>query len=251
MFKQGIRRVLGEFGWGVHRLSGKYAEDGIVTVHGGSFRDDPRFREAYARGVKASRGVDPRFEWRVHTALWAAEASLRVPGDFVECGVNAGFLSSAILQYLDWNRVGRRFFLIDTFAGPVLEQFSEHEVRASRRDIALAALADGAYVTDVDRVRENFAEWPAAAVIQGAIPEVLPTAGIEQVAFLHIDLNCALPEQAALEFFWDRLSAGAAVLLDDYAYRGHENQRRAIDQVARRFDRSVLALPTGQGLILR
>ena len=39
------------------------------------------------------------------------------PGDFVECGVNKGFLSSAIMEYLDWNSLDRGFYLLDTFAG--------------------------------------------------------------------------------------------------------------------------------------
>lgn len=251
MLKKSLKSLLGRLGLGVHRLEGKYAEDGILTSHSGSFREDARFRQAYARGVEASAGFDPHFEWRIHVALWVAENSLRVSGDFVECGVNAGFCSSAVMQYLDWNEQGRRFWLIDTFAGPVLEQFTEEETRAGRPEIARAASEAGAYVTDLERVRANFAEWPSASIIRGAVPEVLPELSVAELAFLHIDMNCAAPEVAALEFFWERLSVGGAVLLDDYAYLGHECQRRAMDDAARRLGRSVLALPTGQGLMLR
>ena len=71
------------------------------------------------------------------------------------------------------------------------------------------------------------------------------------VAFLHIDMNCALPERVAFEFFWDRLSPGAVVLFDDYAYYGHNCQREAIDAAARARGTEVLSLPTGQGLIVK
>jgi hypothetical protein len=54
-------------------------------------------------------------------------------GDFVECGVNAGFVSSAIMKKLQWNTLGRRFYLIDTFTGPVLTQYSQEEVQKDRR----------------------------------------------------------------------------------------------------------------------
>jgi hypothetical protein len=236
---------------GVYRLRDRYVQDGLCTVHPAQFQRDPAFRAAYNRGVQASRGMDPQFEWRVHTALWAAQTALRVPGDFVECGVNAGFISSAIMQRLNWNAVARRFYLIDTFAGPVLSQFSPEEVLKERLSIAEDALQAGAYVTDLERIRANFAEWPNALPVQGVIPDVLPSLGIETVAFLHIDMNCALPERAALEFFWDRLSPGAIVLLDDYGYRGHECQREAIDEAAREKDVQVLSLPTGQGLIIK
>jgi Methyltransferase domain len=109
----------------------------------------------------------------------------------------------------------------------------------------------GGYETDVARVRANFAEWPNAVVVSGNVPEILPTVNIPSVAFLHIDMNCAYPERAALEYFWDRLSPGAFVLLDDYAYYGFENQADAIDAVAGSLGLEVLSLPTGQGLITK
>jgi Methyltransferase domain len=246
-----VKSLLAKTGVGVYRLRGRYVQDGLSTIHPARFQSDAAFRAAYNRGVQASQGVDPQFEWRVHTALWAAQTALRVPGDFVECGVNAGFMSSAIMQRLNWSAVARRFYLIDTFAGPVLSQFSPEEVRKKRLTIAEDALHAGAYVTDLERIRANFAEWPNALPVQGAVPEILPSLGIETVAFLHIDMNCALPERAAVEFFWDRLSPGAIVLLDDYGYRGHECQREEIDEAAREKDVQVLSLPTGQGLIIK
>jgi hypothetical protein len=228
-----------------------YCRDGLYTMHNDHFRREPEFEAAYARGVEASDGADPQFEWRLHTALWAARAALQAPGDFVECGVNAGFVSSAIMRALDWNRVGRKFYLIDTFAGPVLEQLSSEEVSNGRRDLMRAALQSGGYVTDMDRIRRNFSEWPNALVTPGRVPDVLPSLGIERVAFLHLDMNCAYPEQAALEFFWDRLARGGAILFDDYTYTGYEAQTKAIDAVARKAGANLLSLPTGQGLIIK
>ena len=229
----------------------RYAQDGIFTLHNDDFRNELAFRAAYTRGIKASLGFDPQFEWRVHVAIWAARTALQAEGDFVECGVNAGFMSSAVMQALDWNSTGRRFFLVDTFTGPVLTQYSAEEVSTGRRIIAEQTLLDGGYVTDLDRIRANFAEWPGAVVVPGAVPEVLSTFEAGMVAFLHIDMNCALPEQKALEFFWDRLSPGAVVLFDDFAYTGYEHQRRALAAVAAARGREILSLPTGQGLLIR
>ncbi|MFO1082638.1 MAG: hypothetical protein U1E23_18685 [Reyranellaceae bacterium] len=62
--------------------------------------DDEVFKQAYARGVQAA-GRDYRWQWRVHIGLWAARHAAHPPGDFVECGVNRGFLSSSIMQMLD------------------------------------------------------------------------------------------------------------------------------------------------------
>ncbi len=251
MIKALIRKTLGRAGLKLINTRRHYDSDGLFTVHSDHFRHDPAFRAAYERGLKAANGVDPHFEWRVHVALWVASSALGATGDFVECGVNTGFISSAIMQTLDWGKVARRFYLIDTFAGPVISQFSTEEVQRGRLKIAEDYIAAGAYETNVARVRANFVEWPNAVVVQGAVPDVLPDANIGAVAFLHLDMNCAYPERAALEYFWDRLSPGAFVLLDDYAFYGFESQREAIDEVARSHGFNVLSLPTGQGLIAK
>jgi hypothetical protein len=226
-------------------------QDGVITVHGDNFRQSPRFKAAYNRGILASNGIDSQFEWRVHIALWAASMSLHVSGDFVECGVNAGFISSAIMHYLGWNALGRNFYLLDTFSGPVLHQYSQDEILRGRRRIAENAMTAGAYVRDLDRVRSNYAEWPNAVIVQGAIPEVLSTLKFGPLAFLHLDMNCSYPERAAFQFFWEHLERGAFVLLDDYAYLGHDEQTRALDEAAKLVGTEILSLPTGQGLIVK
>jgi len=238
-------------GYQVFRTRSRYSQDGLATLHNDHFRHDPGFRAAYRRGLQAGNGVDPGFEWRVHIALWAARTALHAAGDFVECGVNAGFISSAIMHRLDWNATGRRFFLVDTWAGPPFDQYDKTEIARGRQKLAEASVAAGAYVTDIERVRANFAEWPGAVIVQGMVPDVLPGIPVDQVAFLHLDMNCAYPEQAALEYFWERLAPGAMVLFDDYAYRGYEQQAAAIDRVASNVGATVLSLPTGQGIIVK
>src|SRR5580692_10234914 len=121
--KRLIAKVLSRAGYTVFNNRNRYARDGLFTMHSDHFRRDPAFQAAYARGVQASGGFDPKMEWRTHVALWAASTALRAPGDFVECGVNAGFMSSAIMRSLDWRRSDRRFYLIDTFSGPVLAHY--------------------------------------------------------------------------------------------------------------------------------
>ena len=251
LFKELARKVLAKAGYAVVRERNRYMQDGVFTVHSDHFRQSPEFREAYNRGILSSNGVDAAFEWRVHVALWAASMGLHVPGDFVECGVNAGFISSAIMHHLRWNTVARKFYLIDTFQGPVLPQYSQTEIEHGRRSLAERALATGAYVTDLERVRENYSEWPNAVIVQGVVPDVLSTLGLERIAFLHLDMNCAYPETAAFELLWERLGRGSVVLLDDYAYFGHGDQMRSLDVAAKRVGAEILSLPTGQGLIIK
>jgi Macrocin-O-methyltransferase (TylF) len=229
-----------------------YASDGLISVHAHAFVRDPGFVRAYARGVKAIGGIDTyQWHWRLHIGLWAATVAVRLEGDFVECGVNRGFLSSAIMEHLDWNSLDRDFYLLDTFAG-IDERFVSDQERES--GILLKnreKLQSGFYVKGVDQVRANFAQWPRARIIVGAVPETLSQVGAARVAFLHLDMNSAPPERAALSHFWDRLVTGAPVLLDDYAYFGCTEQRLAFDEFALARGVTICSLPTGQGLIIR
>ena len=250
-WKQLAQNGLARLGYRLINTRTYYSHDGLHSLHHPHFLSDPAFQAAYARGVVASHGHDPQTHWRVHVALWAAQQAWAIPGDFVECGVNAGFVSSAILQTLDWNHSPRRFFLIDTFAGPAFHQYSPTENAAGRPDLAHASLAAGAYVTDLTRVQSNFAEWPQTRIIPGTVPDILPSIDSTAIAFVHIDMNCALPEREAFAHFWPLLSPGGLILFDDYVYYGHQANTAALDEVASRLDLKILALPTGQGLVLK
>ena len=245
------QRALTALGWHVARVrDGIYCQDGLWTIHSSDFMRDAAFREAYQRGVKAA-AMDYQIHWRVHIALWASLHARALEGDFVECGVNRGFLSSAIMRYLDWDALGKTFYLLDTFAGLDPRQVSEREIAGGALEKNAASLQDGFYVSDVASVRDNFAEWTNVRIVQGSIPDTLPRVQAERVAYLHIDMNCSPPEVAALEYFWDRLTPGAPVVLDDYAYAGYETQKSAMDAWAKGRNVTIASLPTGQGLLVK
>lgn len=227
-----------------------YDFDGLRSIHNHEFMDDATFKQAYARGVQAA-GQDYRWYWRVHIGLWAARHAAHLPGDFVECGVNRGFLSSAIMQMLDWDRTGRTFYLMDTFTGLDPRYITEEERDNGILERTQRERDSGFLVTGSALARQNFAEWQNVVIIEGAIPETLDRMMAEQVAFLHIDMNCAPPEIAAIEHFWDRLVPGAPILLDDYAYDGYRPQKVAMDAFARGKGVAIASLPTGQGLLIK
>lgn len=64
-------------------------------------------------------------------------------------------------------------------------------------------------------------------------------------------MNCSPPEVAAFNYFWERLVPGAFVLLDDYAYKGFDLQKVAMDTAAAAQDLKIVSLPTGQGLLIK
>ncbi len=227
-----------------------YDQDGLRSVHNHEFMVDADFQRAYARGVRAV-GVDYHWHWRVHTGLWAASLASHLAGDFVECGVNKGFMSSAIMELLDWNSQGRVFYLLDTFQGVDERYLSQADldvgvIERNRRDIV-----SGFYTFDVESVKRNFVQWHGVKLIVGPIPETLPQIDASEIAFVHLDLNCSLPEVAAAECLWDRVVPGGVILMDDYGYIGYRSQKLGMDKFARSKGLQILSLPTGQGLLIK
>jgi hypothetical protein len=253
-FRTSTRRVVASIAYAlIKRLAPHaYAQDGLATVHAHDFLHDPKFCEAYARGLTAiGTSDDYQWHWRIHVGLWAASVASKLSGDFVECGVNKGFLSSAIMRYLDWNTMDKVFHLLDTFNGVDERFLTPEEVSAGAHEKNARNLRSGFYVGDIEGVTQNFSEWKNVRIVQGSIPESLSRAVPAQVAYLHIDMNCAPPEVAALSHFWDRLVPGAVVLLDDYAYFGFQAQKDAMDRFAESKAVQICSLPTGQGLLFK
>lgn len=227
-----------------------YVEDALMTTQNHEFVDEPGFARAYARGMQAA-GYDHNMRWRTHVALWAAFSASKLPGDFVECGVNKGFVSSAIMNYLDWNSLDKKFYLLDTFQGLDLRYVSDEEKAAGYLKRNEDSLASGYYVSGADQARKNFSEWKNAIVVQGSIPDSLKDVDTKAIAYLHLDLNCSPPEVAALDILWDRLVPGAFILHDDYAQVAHKISKNGMDQLAAKKNVKFVSLPTGQGLLIK
>jgi len=173
-------------------MSNVYDQDGLRSIHNHEFMSDPAFLAAYGRGIQAVGG-GYGWHWRVYTGLWAAATAAKLPGDFIEFGVNRGFLSSAIMQFLDWNATGRTFYLLDTFTGVDLRYVSAEDLAKGVVEQNEKMIKSGFYTLDVEPVRRNFAEWPNVRIIVGPVPETLPQIDSRMVAFVHIDMNCAPP----------------------------------------------------------
>ncbi|MDE2006336.1 MAG: class I SAM-dependent methyltransferase [Rhodospirillales bacterium] len=241
------------FGAGAAPVLERYSYTGCgLRVFGKSptFLDRPAFRRAAAlaracMGRKAS-GIDDN-RWILHTVLWAAAQAARLPGDFVECGVDTGMFSAAICEYLDFNTQDRDFWLFDTFAG-----IPEAQMTAAEQAGIGGWHNRHSYEECFTVAQANFAPWPRCRLVRGEVPATLAQFPPDRrIAYLSIDMNIVAPEIAALEFFWDRLVPGGIVLLDDYGWATHRAQQAAMDDFAAARAVEILCLPTGQGLLIR
>jgi O-methyltransferase len=217
------------------------------------FLTEERFRRAYRCGVEAKPAYelygdgnpDPQIQWRVHIACWAAHHGAKLPGDFVECGVKAGFVSLAVCDFVDFNATGKSFFLFDTFCGIPDEQISPAEQAWNR------AADNAGYPECYEQVQASFARYPRARLVRGKVPDTLASVEIDQVAYLHLDMNIAYPERAAIEYFWPKLVRGAMVVLDDYGWLPYQEQKKTLDEFAASVGTVIATLPTGQGMMCK
>jgi len=220
-----------------------YAGDGFMTVHRAEFLCDPLFREAYghAKSIGAWHGAD--IEWRAYTVCWAAAKARGLEGDYVECGVDRGGFSRMAMHYIGFDRLPeKKFYLVDTFTGIPEETLTDDPNRE---------LLGTRYDRTYDDVVRTFAPFPNAVIVQGKVPEILPSVGADRICYLCIDLNTTAPSVAAAEFFWDRMVSGAPMVLDDYGQTYFDGMNVAFDAFARARGVEILALPTGQGLLFK
>jgi O-methyltransferase len=209
------------------------------------FNEDERFKAAWAytteHNERAWPGGTPDVRWRALTACWAAEQALSTEGDFVECGVYMGLLSLTVCGVVDIDRTGRNFWLFDTFSGIPHRASSD-----------FAAKANEVYKLGLEDARKAFSRFRSARLIAGTLPGTLDALPSEKkIAYLSMDLNDATYEMQVMEKLWPRISPGGVVLIDDYGWTFTREQHAAWNQFAHEKGLPILALPTGQGVIVK
>ena len=219
-----------------------YAKDCLYTFNNCDFISEERFKKAYIEGKKTGSWGNEEIEWRVYVVLYFAKIASKLEGDFVECGVNRGGLCSAIFSYLEFQNLNKTFYLLDTFNGFDESLLSNGELKSPFR---------GYYSDCYSDVLETFSKFKNVSIIKGSIPSTLDQVKSEKISFLSVDLNCAAPEVSALDYFYPKLVLGGIIVLDDFGFPGFESQFNAEKEWAKNTGIEILALPTGQGIIIK
>jgi O-methyltransferase len=219
------------------------------------FLEDSAFLGAWesVRGAHEYDQYDNRqsIAWRMHTLVWAGKQALQLPtGDFVECGVFQGDMSFVVYHAAGLAGSRRRMHLFDSFQGIDPTRVADGEYQLSPNYVDHSNFyyrRAGLY----EEVRHRFAQFPEVSVYKGFLPEALEGHAPDTIAWLHIDLNAAIPEVETLEILFDRVVPSGIVILDDYGWLVLRGQKDAEDAFFARRGYSVLELPTGQGIIVK
>lgn len=222
-----------------------YASDNLIALtRSAGFLQDRRFRAAF--DAHAQTRQEQSLAWRLHTLTWAAEHCLSVPGAFVECGVYRGFSMAVVARYVGFEKLRRRMVLYDTFEGIPDEHNQEKRSNAAYQQ-ANARNPNALH----EHVLRVFSAYPNVRIVRGVVPQSFATACPERIAFLHIDMNSATAEIAALRVLFDRVVPGGMIVFDDYGWSGFSRQKVAEDAFMKRRGYQILELPTGQGLLVK
>jgi O-methyltransferase len=218
--------------------------DNLATVNRHVFLTDPKFLAAkYAAERRWGWGDVRDISWRLNTILWASGRALKIANDeaiFIECGTGQGYMAAAICEYHDFKSHSPTFYLIDNYSAELI----------TIGGTATPSPASFAYSDNVTEVKEYFKSYPSIKVIKGLIPVVLEQLPEKPIAFLHIDLNNAPAENAALQKLKSRLIPGAIIVFDDYGGFGGADQAIVHEGFATENGKDLLIMPTGQALIV-
>lgn len=206
-----------------------HCEDGMIVNR----RVPPtgRMSHIWAQQVIGMKYTD--YSWRQSTLYWAAQHTSKLEGDIVECGSFRGYTASA----MDLAAEGeKRIWMVDTWAG------ASKRFHNSERAL---------YYDDIyEQVKARFEHRKSFRLVRGVIPDVLMAVIPERVCLLHLDLNSAVPERMALEYFWPRMTKGGIIVHDDYGQGGFEEQREMFDKFCQEKGLAILPMPTSPGIVI-
>jgi len=215
---------------------GHYFGDNLLTWgRNMSMLDDQPFVQAWKTNIESA--ADQAILWRRYVLACAAYHCVQLGGDFVECGAYTGVGMKTVMDYLGGTDFPRTFWGYDLF---------EHDDTMLHH--AMPEHGAGLY----ERVRQKFAAYPQVNLLKGTIPDVFAQGCPESIAYMHIDLNQAPAEIAALDHLFDRMVPGGVLILDDYEWAGPYRVQKLAEDVwfdARQY--RVMPLPTGQGLVIK
>jgi len=230
-------------------LSTVYCNDNIIVFQRAlTFLRDSKFMRSLFRASETGTGAFDDRTWRAHILVWAAQNALNLDGDFVELGTFRGYFAACVAECLAFEKLPRSFFLYDTFAGLPDDAIRERELPGSFYDSLQAHYREpDIYQSVVNR----FKAYPNVHPIQGKVPDTLHERCPEKIAFLHVDLNSAKHEIAALEYLWNRIVTGAIIVLDDFGFAIFRSQTQAHQEFFAARGCPIAELPTGQGLVIK
>jgi O-methyltransferase len=166
--------------------------------------------------------------------------ALALPGDFAEFGVFRGGTALLAAEVLRDARDHRPLHLFDSFAGmPTTSPGEPYE----KGDFGQ---------TSAEAVRALLAPTGANTALHvGYIPDTFGAAGVDRLAFAHVDVDLYQSILDCVDFVYPRLVPGGVLIFDDYGFPGCARAREAVDRAFAALREKPIYLPTGQAMVIK
>ena len=208
-----------------------------------SWHKDQQFIEAYGRVREQKHKKDiPERKFVLHSI---ANSIKHIPGDIAECGVYIGESSFLMLDAM--KDTDKKIFGFDSFEG--LSQpgkfdkvTNKHSFKWEQSDLSVPE----------QMARNNLKPFEGRyAIYKGWIPERFHEVEDKEFCLVHIDVDLYQPTLKSIEFFWEKLNTGGALVCDDYGSEACPGARKAMDEFFNERKLSVIHLTTGQGMVFK
>lgn len=162
-----------------------------------------------------------------------------VPGSCAELGVFRGEFASEINACFP----DRKLYLFDTFEG-----FSEEDL--AREETVPASHLDFSDTSE-ETVLSALPHPQQAVIIKGRFPDSLEKmTAEEQFCFVSLDPDLYEPAYAGLCWFWERLSSGGIILINDYESMQFPGIRKAADRFCSEHDLYLIPVSDMHGSVI-
>lgn len=182
---------------------------------------------------------------RCYVLLEFSRQVRNVPGDIAECGVRYGKSTMFILTGAGAEST-KSVHIFDSFEG-LSEPAAEDQNPGGK-----TVWESGELAVSQDTVRANLDRFADRLTLyKGWIPERFRDVDDRQFSFVHVDVDLYQPTLDSAAFFYPRLQRGGVMVCDDYGSGYCPGAKRAFDEFFADKTERVIALPTGQGIVIK
>lgn len=212
----------------------------------------PEFETLYVAALEATgtSAVPLRRRPRLQELANQLASTRGVAGDVAECGCYRGLSSHLMCQILRAERRGfdgGGYHVFDSFQG-LSDPMPENAIPEDDPDAASLRANTGAgrFRAPLKLVQSNLRDFPRIAFHPGWIPYSFHGLAERRYRFVHLDVDLYDPTADALNYFYDRIMPGGAIVSDDYGWPG---ARLAISQFAAARGLRIEVTPHNQAIL--
>lgn len=176
----------------------------------------------------------------------------QIDGDIVECGVWKGHSAYILASMLENNKSNKYFHIFDSFEGGLSEKSEEDDNKLRKLSEAEIKKESIIFSSSKIQVVQTLKNFEFIRYYEGWIPDKFHEIEDRKFCFIHIDVDLYKPTKDSLNFFYDKLEKGGAIVIDDYGLTQFPGSKLAVDEFLSNITYSFFyKVPFGSSFIIK